>query len=263
MLVLRYLDDQTEAETAHLLGISPGTVKSRASRGLASLRQAGLLITEEIVVTDEEQARDLLARATRLPDGAPPVQQLIRLGRRRRKVRVTQRTLAVGLVAVLAVVIPQAVRTTSGGPPSPKQPASGQPHGPTAAQIARFTWSKLPPSPLGPRQQPLLTLAGRYLIGSAAPHNGATGHDGAAFDLKTRRWHKIAPMPGNPGFYQALTVWTGRQLFVADGGTESCGSEISDTGELRPAGRALRSGRSPSGRSRRCPGRWTGSIQWP
>lgn len=46
VLVLRYLDDQTEAETAHLLGISPGTVKSRASRGLASLRQAGLLITE-------------------------------------------------------------------------------------------------------------------------------------------------------------------------------------------------------------------------
>jgi RNA polymerase sigma-70 factor (sigma-E family) len=46
VLVLRYLDDQTEAETAHLLGISPGTVKSRASRGLARLRQAGLLISE-------------------------------------------------------------------------------------------------------------------------------------------------------------------------------------------------------------------------
>jgi len=46
VLVLRYLDDQTEAETAHLLGISPGTVKSRASRGLASLRQAGLLVSE-------------------------------------------------------------------------------------------------------------------------------------------------------------------------------------------------------------------------
>lgn len=43
VLVLRYLDDQSEAETARLLGISPGTVKSRAARGLASLRQAGLL----------------------------------------------------------------------------------------------------------------------------------------------------------------------------------------------------------------------------
>jgi RNA polymerase sigma-70 factor (sigma-E family) len=46
VLVLRYLDDQSEAETARLLGISPGTVKSRAARGLARLREAGLLDRE-------------------------------------------------------------------------------------------------------------------------------------------------------------------------------------------------------------------------
>jgi len=46
VLVLRYLDDQSEAETARLLGISRGTVKSRAARGLARLRQAGLLDRE-------------------------------------------------------------------------------------------------------------------------------------------------------------------------------------------------------------------------
>ncbi len=46
VLVLRYLDDQSESETAELLGISVGTVKSRASRGLGQLRRAGLLAVE-------------------------------------------------------------------------------------------------------------------------------------------------------------------------------------------------------------------------
>ena len=46
VLVLRYLDDLSEADTARMLGISPGTVKSRAARGLAALRQTGLLDLE-------------------------------------------------------------------------------------------------------------------------------------------------------------------------------------------------------------------------
>lgn len=38
VLVLRYWEDMPEAEIAGLLGCSPGTVRSHASRGLAALR---------------------------------------------------------------------------------------------------------------------------------------------------------------------------------------------------------------------------------
>lgn len=40
VLVLRYFNDLTETEVAAVLGCSPGTVKSNASRGLARLREA-------------------------------------------------------------------------------------------------------------------------------------------------------------------------------------------------------------------------------
>ena len=38
MVVLRYYEELSEAETAEALGISVGTVKSQASRALAALR---------------------------------------------------------------------------------------------------------------------------------------------------------------------------------------------------------------------------------
>jgi RNA polymerase sigma-70 factor (sigma-E family) len=46
VLVLRYFNDLSESETATVLGCSPGTVKSRASRALARLRESGLVRTE-------------------------------------------------------------------------------------------------------------------------------------------------------------------------------------------------------------------------
>ncbi|MDQ3628572.1 MAG: SigE family RNA polymerase sigma factor [Actinomycetota bacterium] len=38
VIVLRYFDDLSEAQTAQVLGVSPGTVKSQTSRGLDKLR---------------------------------------------------------------------------------------------------------------------------------------------------------------------------------------------------------------------------------
>ncbi len=43
VVVLRYFEQRSEAEIGDILGISAGTVKSRASRALVTLREGGLL----------------------------------------------------------------------------------------------------------------------------------------------------------------------------------------------------------------------------
>lgn len=55
VIVLRYYEDLSEAETADVLGISVGTVKSQASRALASMRKR--VHTQPMLNEDAEEER--------------------------------------------------------------------------------------------------------------------------------------------------------------------------------------------------------------
>ncbi|MEH1026797.1 SigE family RNA polymerase sigma factor [Micromonospora profundi] len=62
VLVLRYYEDMSEAQTAAMLDISPGTVKSQASRALATLRRRIGSATPDLVDDAARQAQGDAAR---------------------------------------------------------------------------------------------------------------------------------------------------------------------------------------------------------
>jgi hypothetical protein len=188
-------------------------------------------------MSDEQQLRSLLTLAAEPPDSVQaPVPALLERARRHRtrRRRGIAAAAAAGATAVvlLAAGLPAVLGTVGGTRPSATAPSglfpAGQQHspsGPTVAQIARYRWSALPPSPLGPRTSPLLTWAGNELIEIGGP--GAPGTSplaAAAYTPATGRWRIIAPVPSRLGATlwtrnapPPVTVWTGSELFLTDG----------------------------------------------
>ena len=69
VVVLRYYADQSEASVAEALGISVGTVKSTAFRGLAALRQHAEAQTQAEAQTST-QAQSSTKNATATTEGS-------------------------------------------------------------------------------------------------------------------------------------------------------------------------------------------------
>jgi hypothetical protein len=178
-------------------------------------------------MTDDEQVRSLLTLAAELPDDIQlPVDGLVARGRRRRRTRAVGSVLTVVVVTAAAFTLPPIIRSLGPGrshPISAPTPSSlfpahpvREPAGPTAAQLSRFRWSALSPSPLGSVSQPVVAWTGKDLIELSGPAQGASSNEGAVFNPETHTWRAIA-VPNIVDLNGALTVWTGRQLFVTNG----------------------------------------------
>lgn len=191
-------------------------------------------------MTDDEQLTGLLTQASELPDDVqPPMGDLLAQARRRRSLRLASALLASAVIVAAAAGLPVVLRSAGRSPAThgsaPVGPATAPPPGPTAAQIVRFRWSQLPASPLGPRSQPLLAWAGNELLELGGFTKGVSRYDGAAFNPATGSWHSVpSPAPYNVGFWNAVDVWTGRQLFVTNNQEESCGAPQQGTGGGTP-----------------------------
>lgn len=89
----------------------------------------------------------------------------------------------------------------------------------SAATLAGYHWSALPPAPIAARTGAASAWTGRQLLiwgGDDGPRGDQLVGDGAAYDPTAKRWTKLPAAPISART-QMATVWTGSELFIWGG----------------------------------------------
>ena len=192
VLVLRFYDDLTEAQTAEVLGVTVGTVKSQTARALKALR---CLPDDEGAGMSEEQLRDVLARVVpEAPDSVADPAPVVRAARVRRRTQVALAGGAVAVIAVAAVVGGRALTDDDSGPQIADEVSiSGDPY--SAASCPDVLPASGPLPDLHRRDGRSLLRCGLQRLPGPA---GSSGRPGRRHRRVRRRPSPRCPLPTRP-----------------------------------------------------------------
>ncbi|MEZ5371393.1 MAG: SigE family RNA polymerase sigma factor [Microthrixaceae bacterium] len=218
VVVLRYLDDFSEADTAAALRMSRGSVKSHTHRAEEAAHEP---FGGSMNNRDEQTLRDLLEAATEHVEAHddlwPTVEQRARQDNRR-TVMLQVASVVVLLGASVGGWLMWESRTggseTVVAAPDSSPPA---PAGTDPAPLENARWQSMPDAPIGSRFQHLaLDMDGDVLVWGGYQPDGEPAPGGAIYDTAAETWRTIDDGPF-PQAGPAIGVWTGSEAIVLQG----------------------------------------------
>jgi len=187
----------------------------------------------------EDRVREAL-RAVPAVDGAGDLARVAAAVDRRRRRRQVTGARAGALALVVALV--GGVLVLRSGERSPGLATLAAP------SVSTGTWRSLPTSPLSPRFQQQAVWNGHEVVvagGCAAPDDGCSNRDVAAYDPTARTWRRIADLPSGEA---ALLVAAGEQVVLVSGSSSPRSWVWNGRGDRwRPLGPVPLSGVASSG----------------